>query len=139
MCVHAKSLQLCPTLCDSGLQPFRLLCPWNSLAKNTGVGYHSLLQGIVLNQGSNPCLLCLLHWQAGSLPVAPLGKPKDGIVYYFNLETYCTLGYTLTIKVLQRLYCFTTHLFLARKKQGDGKKKGKITEVGNENRMDSIL
>ena len=75
VCVHGKSLQLCPTLCDSGLQPFRLLCPWNSPASNTGVGYHSLLQGIIPNQGSNPCLLCLLHWQAGSLPLAPLGKP----------------------------------------------------------------
>ena len=26
-------------------------------------------------QGSNPHLLCLLHWQAGSLPLAPPGKP----------------------------------------------------------------
>ena len=25
--------------------------------------------------GDLPCLLCLLHWQAGSLPLAPLGKP----------------------------------------------------------------
>ena len=35
----------------------RLLCPWNSLAKNTGVGSHSLLQGIFPIQGSNPDLL----------------------------------------------------------------------------------
>ena len=28
-----------------GLQPARLLCPWNSLGKNTAVGSHSLLQG----------------------------------------------------------------------------------------------
>ena len=27
-------------------------------------------------QGLNPCLLRLLHWQAGSLPVVPPGKPK---------------------------------------------------------------
>ena len=26
-----------------GLKPARLLCPWNSLGKNTGVGSHSLL------------------------------------------------------------------------------------------------
>ena len=26
-------------------------------------------------QGSNSYLLCLLHWQAGSLPLAPSGKP----------------------------------------------------------------
>ena len=27
-----------------GQQPTRLLCPWNSLGKNTGVGCHFLLQ-----------------------------------------------------------------------------------------------
>ena len=35
---------------------------------------HALLQGIFLTQGSNPRLLQLLHWQAGSLPLAPSGK-----------------------------------------------------------------
>ena len=29
--------------------------------------------GILPNQGLNPHLLCLLHWQAGSLPLAPPG------------------------------------------------------------------
>ena len=42
--------------------------------KNTGEGCHALLQGILLTQGLNPRLLCLLHWQAGSLPLAPPGK-----------------------------------------------------------------
>ena len=40
-----------------GLYPARLLCPWNSLGKNTGMGSHSLLQGIFPTQGSNPGLL----------------------------------------------------------------------------------
>ena len=35
----------------------RLLCPWDSPAKNTEVGCHSLLQGIFPPQGSNPGLL----------------------------------------------------------------------------------
>ena len=35
----------------------RLLCPWNSLGKNTGVGCHTLLQGIFPTQGSNSGLL----------------------------------------------------------------------------------
>ena len=34
-----------------------------------------LPQGIFLTQESNLRLLCLLHWQAGSLPLAPPGKP----------------------------------------------------------------
>ena len=37
-----------------GLQPARLLCPWDSPGKNTGVGCHALLQGIFLTQGLNP-------------------------------------------------------------------------------------
>ena len=39
-----------------GLLPTRLLCPWDSTGKNTGVGSHSLLQGIFPIQGSNPGL-----------------------------------------------------------------------------------
>ena len=36
-----------------GLQPTRLLCPWDSPGKNTGVGCHALLQGIFPTQGLN--------------------------------------------------------------------------------------
>ena len=35
-----------------GLGPTRLLCPWDSLGKNTGVSCHSFLQEIFLIQGS---------------------------------------------------------------------------------------
>ena len=35
-------------------------------------GLHALLQQMFLTQGLNPCLL---HWQAGSLPLVPSGKP----------------------------------------------------------------
>jgi len=40
------------------------------------VGCHFLLQGIIQTQGSYPHLFCLLFWQAGSLPLAPRGKPS---------------------------------------------------------------
>ena len=36
-----------------GLQPTRLLCPWNSPSKSTGVGSHSLLHRIFPTQGLN--------------------------------------------------------------------------------------
>ena len=39
------------------LQPARLLRPWDSPGKNTGVGYHFLLQGIFPTQGLNLGLL----------------------------------------------------------------------------------
>ena len=41
------------------------------------MGCHALLQGIFPIQGSNLHLLHLLHWQASSLPLAPLGKPRN--------------------------------------------------------------
>ena len=44
--------------------------------KNTGVDCRFLLQGIFSTQGWNPHLLCLLHWQAGSLPLVPPAVPK---------------------------------------------------------------
>ena len=53
--VMSDSLQPC------GLQPAKLLCPWNYPGKNTGVGLHALLQGIFPTQRSNPGLMCLLH------------------------------------------------------------------------------
>ena len=61
-----------------GLQPTRLLCPWDFPGKNIGVDCHALLQGIFLTQGSNPHLLCLLYWQVDSLPLVPPGKPYLG-------------------------------------------------------------
>ena len=42
------------TLCDPMDGSLaRLLCPWDSPGKNTGVGCHALLQGIFLTQGLN--------------------------------------------------------------------------------------
>ena len=49
--VVSNSLQPC------GLQPARLLCPWDFLGKNTRVDCHALLQGIFPTQGLNPCFL----------------------------------------------------------------------------------
>ena len=73
----AKSLQSCLTLCDSPWTATpRLLCPWDSPGRNTGVGCHFLLQGFFPTQRWNPCVLCILHWQASSLPLAPPGKPE---------------------------------------------------------------
>ena len=83
--------QLCPTLRPHGLQPARLLCPWDSPGKNTGVGCHALLQGIFPTPGSNPDLLhcrwILYHLsQQGSprtlewWPIpSPGGLPDSGI------------------------------------------------------------
>ena len=50
------------------LQSVRLLCPWDSPGKNTGVGCHALLQGIFLTQGLYPHVH-LLHCRLIFLPL----------------------------------------------------------------------
>ena len=50
------------------LQPTRLLCPWSSAGKDTGVGFHFLLQENLLDPGIEPGSLAL---QADSLPSEP--------------------------------------------------------------------
>ena len=81
VCVCA---QPCPTLCNP-MQTIRLLCPWNFLDENTGVNCYFPFQGIFPTEGSNPHLLYLLHWQAGSLPLSHVGSLKkqelDTITY----------------------------------------------------------
>ena len=56
VCVCVSCSVVSYTLRPHGLQPPRLLCPWDSLGKNTGVGSLSLLQGIFPTQGLNPDL-----------------------------------------------------------------------------------
>ena len=50
--------------------------------RNTGVGCYSLLLRIFSTQGSNPCHLRLLHWQADSLSLSHLG---DWYSEYFKI------------------------------------------------------
>ena len=81
-CVHMLS---CSVVFDSllhhELQSARLFCPWYFPGKNTGVGWHALLQRVSLTQESN---LCLLHWQAVSLPLSHQESPRErGILYWY--------------------------------------------------------
>ena len=71
-CMHAKTLQSCPTLCN----PMDCSPPGSSVhgilqARILEWGCHFLLRE---TQGLNPGILCLLHWQAGSIPLVPPGK-----------------------------------------------------------------
>ena len=44
--IESEVAQPCPTQWSHGLQPTRLLCPWDFPGKSTGVGCHCLLQGL---------------------------------------------------------------------------------------------
>ena len=85
VCMCAVCLLRCSVMSNAllphGQQPVRLLCPWNFPGKNTGGGCHFLLQGIFPRQGLKPRLLCLLHWQADSLPLGQLRSPTSFFRY----------------------------------------------------------
>ena len=97
--VCGKSLQSCPTLWDI----MECSLPGSSIhgdspGKNTGVGCHALLQGIFPIQGSNLCLLCLLFWEAGSLPLAPAITEKE-----INQFTWERCNNVLRIEISQKI------------------------------------
>ena len=85
-------LQLCPILCDpmDCSPPGSSLCPWDSPGKDTGVGYHALLQGIFATQELDPYLLHLLHCSQLLYPLSHPGSPSLGIrgLVFFLLTTH---------------------------------------------------
>ena len=73
-----KMFQLCLILCN------HMCCSLPGFSVN-GILHARILQWVAMpssrgylqfSQGSNPGLLYLLHWQVGSLPLVPLGKPR---------------------------------------------------------------
>ena len=74
------------SLWPHGLQPARLLCPWDSPGKNTGVGCHALLQQIFPTQGSNPGLP---HYRQSLYHLSHQGNPRilEWVAYPFSRGT----------------------------------------------------
>ena len=93
-----------------GLQSARLLCPWDSPGKNTGVGCSALLQGTFPTQGSNPHLLCLLHWQVDSLPLVPPGKSLNLFSLSLSLSFFFDLLFSSKFFHLKQLKSTTTRI-----------------------------
>ena len=92
-----------------GLQPTRLLCPWNFPDKNTGVGCHFLLHGIFPTQGSNlsPALT------GGFFTTEPPRKPNLTImraqwaksyVWTQEIPTFPHLSLSATQRVIQNAW-----------------------------------
>ena len=72
-----------------GLQPTRLLCPWDSPGKNTGMGGHFLLQGNFPTPGLNPRLPCLLRWRQVLYHWAICGAPTSAHNSHLFEEVQC--------------------------------------------------
>ena len=115
MCVCVCQLLSCVQLLQPHeLQPTRLLCPWASPGKNTGVSCHALLQGIFLTQGSNPGLP---HGRQFLQQLSHKGSPRfsintanfqqlKGMGAFFNQKSL--FAYLL----LSQRYRFSSHLVL---------------------------
>ena len=101
VCVCVSCSGVSDSLRHHRLQPSRLLCPWDSPGKDTGVGCLFPSQGICLDPGSEPRSRTL---QADSSPSEPPGKPFS---YVYGLFV-CLFSYLLHA----RLLCFCVKMFL---------------------------
>ena len=80
----AKSLQSCDSVQPHGLRPTRLLHPWDSPGKNTGVGCHFLLQCMKVESESEVAQLCLTL--SNPMDCSPPGSSIHGIFRATVLE-----------------------------------------------------
>ena len=72
------------SLWPHGLEPTRLLCPWDSPGKNTGVGYFFLLQYSHAAAAAKSLQLCLTL--CDPIDGSPLGSTVPGILQARTLE-----------------------------------------------------
>ena len=75
----------------------------DSPSKNTGMGCRAHFHGIFPTQGSNLYLLCLLHWQVGSLPLAPPGE-----THYSSTPRNLVPGPLVLLKLLSAIFNIST-------------------------------
>ena len=104
-CVCVSHSVVADSLQPHGLQPTRLLCPWDFTDKDTGVSCHFLLQGIFPTQGSNLGLLrCrqilyqlsykgspIVSWFSVTSLLSPGSRPVSSLNFYFPVFPYSPL------------------------------------------------
>ena len=101
MCLVAQS---CPTLCnptDCSLPGSSV--PGDSPGKNTGMGCHALLQGILPSQGSNPCLP---HWRQILYRLSHQGNPYVTVKQINNTVAGRGEMETLLYTPCEVMYCY---------------------------------
>ena len=75
-CVCANLLQVCLTVCTLWTVACQAPLSMGFFRQENWSGLPCPPPEYLFTQGSNSHLLCLPHWQMGSLPLAPAGKPK---------------------------------------------------------------
>ena len=102
-CVRASRLSRVCLILTLWTAPAQLLCPWGSPGKNTGVGCHAFLQGILLTQGLNcvSCSSCIAFFTT-----EPPGKP----VY---IHTYMHKSLIIRLRALHLQFLTNLPYFMA--------------------------
>ena len=77
-----------------GLQPAKLLCPWDFPGKNTGVGFHFLLQGFSPPKDQ----IHIPYMRADSLPLSHQRSPLLYLYLHLSPSNMVTTSHT-------RLFC----------------------------------
>ena len=93
--VHAKLLQMCPTLCG----PIGCSLPGFSVC---GILQARILEWVAISSSrgssqSNPRFLHLLQWQVSSFPLAPPGKPRKWTWKWKSLSRVRLFATTWTV------------------------------------------
>ena len=97
MSLEMRACQVASVASDSlqpyGLQPVRLLCPWDSPGKNTGVGCPAFPQGIFLTDPGIERVSLTSPAMVGGffLPLAPPGKPHNQLWGNTKLKSQCDI------------------------------------------------
>ena len=94
---------------SNSLPPHGLHSPWTSPGQNTGVGRHSLLQGICLTQGSNPGLP---HCRQILYQLSLQGSP-----YYSTCGSHCIFAQQRLCSVTSWFECMLRHNLLNQHRQ----------------------
>ena len=88
ICMRVKLLQSCPTHCSLWTVACQAPLSMGFYRQECWSGLPCPPPGNLLNQGLNRHLLCLPHWQMGSLPLVPFGKPIYGVSLGFTYTHY---------------------------------------------------
>jgi len=95
MCVYSVT-QSCPTLCNAmGCRLPSCFCPWNFSGKNTGMGWHFLLQRIfptqgieLVSPGARPLASRFFTTESPGKPIFPILKGKINYKLSIQLHYY---------------------------------------------------